>query len=286
MVIRQLSTSLTGNRIAAGEFEKRIHIWDASKNSCICSFDCILDVGGRRLAISADGKSCVAAAYHNQGIANYSADNGKVLWHRKDLEKSQFIRFSADDRYILVGLQNSTFYFLERHTGETVTTLRGIKSIYSSIYKQVSLYSKINKKLEIKTGNKETNAIISLTTFAELDVAFSPKLVCVSESAGPLRCFNLLNSEEIWRYHETGSHFLKLAYDSIGKSFLAVSWEFEKGGDLHLMRFNADSGKYDILNELEKASEVAFFENGAKLINRNGTIYETKNGTICQKLWS
>jgi hypothetical protein len=60
--IRHLAASYSGNVLAAGEFEKRIHIFDVVTRTKVCEFDSRLDFGGRRLAVSDDGRYCAAGA--------------------------------------------------------------------------------------------------------------------------------------------------------------------------------------------------------------------------------
>lgn len=69
MLIRHLSSSWSGSVIAAAEFERAVHLWDLSAEKHVATFPTIMDFGGRRLAVTPDGKNCIAAAYRFQGIA-------------------------------------------------------------------------------------------------------------------------------------------------------------------------------------------------------------------------
>ena len=268
MLIRQLATSMSGKRIAAGEFERKVHIWDLSSWTRLCSFDTVLDCGGQRLAISTDGQHCVAGAYHIHGVVNYTADNGKEVWHRKDLKKPQRIRFSLDDTRIYIDIQDRSYHILDRYTGETLLKLNGVKSIYESPCQPILLFSKKNKQMELRTVHNEKIATIPRATFTELDVTFGAGHVCISESGGPTRCFETSSGEEIWRYEEESKHALKLSYDTEKNSFLAVFWNYQTGGNLKLLRIHADSGSSEVISQLGVETETAFCENGTCLIIR------------------
>ena len=100
--IRHLAASMTGERIAAGEFERTIHVWDLVARTPVSTFDTTLDFGGRRLAIAQDGRHCVVGAYRVHGVACYSADDGSEVWRRKDLTEVQSVRLSPDDSRVIV----------------------------------------------------------------------------------------------------------------------------------------------------------------------------------------
>ena len=61
--IRQLTASRTGSFIAAGEFKQTVHIWDVCDRRFIRTLSTPLDFGGKRMAISTDGRTCVTGSY-------------------------------------------------------------------------------------------------------------------------------------------------------------------------------------------------------------------------------
>jgi WD40 repeat protein len=280
---RQLAVSISGYYAAAGEFEKKVHIWDLSNNNHVCSFETVLDFGGHRLAISTDGQCCIAGAYHVHGIMCYSTKEGKEIWYRKDLKKPQFIRFSQDDTRVIVGIEGSSCHILDRYTGNTLKKLHGVKKIYEGPFQQILLRGK-NKQMELAKYEGEKIAAIPRTTFAELDVAFSPRHVCVSESAGPIRCCDIDTGQEKWKYREKGRHVLYLSYHSLNKSFLGVDWAYENGGSQRLLHFDEDSGLCHIVSEFDPRQEMAFCLNGTKLLTADGMIFDAANGKLSGKI--
>ena len=65
--IRQLAASQTGRLLAAAEFERFVHLYDLSTLERLRTLETSLDFGGRRLAISNDGNTVIAGAYHVHG---------------------------------------------------------------------------------------------------------------------------------------------------------------------------------------------------------------------------
>jgi hypothetical protein len=85
MGIRQIALSADGSRAALGAFTERVESWDLTTGAVTSAFDTTLDFGGERLAIDKSGSVVVAASYERNGIAGYNVENGKLLWHRRDL---------------------------------------------------------------------------------------------------------------------------------------------------------------------------------------------------------
>lgn len=281
--IRQLAASRSGRRIAAGEFERGVHILDVVSHEYICGFDTVLDAGGRRLAISADGLHCVAGAYYQKGIVCYSTDGGDMVWCRKDLKKLQWMKFSPDDTQVLLHLQDRPAHILDRYSGETILTLRGKEEIYKSEFEPICLCS--SKQLELRSNDYKMITIIPRETFAELDAVFSPGRVFTSESGGPVRCFETKSGTELWRYQEEQSHALRLSYRAESESFLAVFWNYNKGGRQKLYHFDAASGRRLGLFEIGEETDTEFCLDGKYLIMRDGDLIDTLTGAIQTKLW-
>jgi len=100
MLIRHFASSWSGSVIAAAEFERTVHVWDVASERHLATFPTIMSPGGTRLAVTPDGKTCIAAAYHVEGIAGYAASTGAEVWRRKDLKKTQTLRVSLDGRRV------------------------------------------------------------------------------------------------------------------------------------------------------------------------------------------
>src|SRR5580693_1986124 len=89
--------------IAAASFlETRVQIWSWKTSQLLGEFETILDLGGQRLALTPNGRMCIAGSYRH-GLAAYSVTDGHLLWHRKDLRKVQLVNLSASGSEIYCG---------------------------------------------------------------------------------------------------------------------------------------------------------------------------------------
>jgi len=276
MLICQLATSWSGSVIAAGEFERTVHIWDVAADRRLATFPTVLDFGGRRLAITQDGRNCIAAAYHVEGIAAYATADGTEVWRRKDLKKAQTVRISLDDRRAYVCFDNRSCQVLNRETGKTIKTWTGVREVWESPYRPAILLEK--RVLALQSPEGQTITSFARETFAVLCVAFSPGLVCVSESTGPLRCFDTQTGEQRWRFHEKGQHFLALAFDEQAQAFVGVCWPYERVGSFRLLRFESESGEATTVTDLGNAGEFKFCLRGTRLLSSDGSVMDSATG--------
>src|SRR5580704_19512218 len=98
--IIHMSAATSVPRNAAGRGERTVQIWDVEAAKQLREIDTVLDVGGRRLALSPNGEVCIAASWRKGrrgGICSYGASTGAVLWHRSDIGHTQELYFSAVD---------------------------------------------------------------------------------------------------------------------------------------------------------------------------------------------
>src|SRR5262245_31219051 len=196
MAIRQIATSWAGSAIAAAEFEHTVHIWDLDSGLTEYTMETTLDFGGKRLAISTDGACCIVGAYGPAGLAAYSTVDGVETWRRRDLNKSQDVGVSLDDRRIFCCLDKNRCEVVSRDTGKTLECMRGVRGVWESPYDRVRVLEK--QSLIIQSEDGSTVAKLPRTTFGVLSVCAGPGFLCISESAGPVRCLDLSTCEERW----------------------------------------------------------------------------------------
>jgi len=276
MSIRQLAASFSGSHIAAGEFEGTVHVWDLATAKLTTAFPTILDFGGTRLAITGDGRCCLTAAYHVEGLAAYAANDGTELWRRRDLKKAQAVRLSIDDRRIYCSFDRKACHVLNRESGKTIRTLPGVRDVWESPYEPLMLLEKRTLVLQALDGKKV--ASIGRESFAVLRVAFAPGLVCVGESGGPLRCLSTYTGQEVWRYSQRGRHVVELAYAEAAKAFVGVSWAYEHGGPSRLLRFGQESGQASEVSELRHTEDRTFCQRGSRLLSSDGSVVDSATG--------
>jgi hypothetical protein len=276
MLIRHLATNWSSSVIAAAEFERTVHIWDVTRRAKLATFPTSFDFGGTRLAITPDGRNCIAAAYHVEGIAEYLTADGSETWRRKDLQKAQTLRISLDGRRVYACFDNRSCQILNRETGKTIKNWAGVRDVWESPYEPVMLLEK--RSLELQSPEERKIASFPAETFAVLSVAFGPGLLCVSESTGPLRCLDTQAGEERWRFRESGQHFLKLAFAEQAQAFVGVCWPYERGGSFRLLRFEPQSGAAAVVSELGKAGGFEFCLRGTRLLSSDGSIMDSATG--------
>ncbi|HMF18417.1 MAG TPA: hypothetical protein VKE98_14500, partial [Gemmataceae bacterium] len=271
----QLSTSWAGSTIAAGEFQRVVHIWDLASRKHLGKFETVLGIGkGSYLSIASNGKWCICAAFEDEGVAMYSTAEGNEIWRRKDLGELRSVRIAVDEGRVYCCCDSC--HILNWETGETIETLPDVRRVWESPYEPLALLEK--KNLVFQTPDEQTIASVERETFAVLSVSFAPGLVCISESGGPIRCLNSQTGAEIWRYSLSDEHFLKLGFNDQNRTFVGVCWEYKRGGKFRLYKFEPESGKTSVVAELPTAATFAFCQRGSRLLSSNGSIIDTDTG--------
>jgi hypothetical protein len=284
-LIRHIATTLNGDNVAVAEVDTSVYVWNLANNSEITQFQTILDNGGNRLAITTDGRNCIAGAYHIHGIASYCVANRTEEWSRSDLKKVQRIRVSLDDERVFCSFEGKSFQILNRKDGTTIAALRGINGLRESPYDPVSVVDRKNRDFAIRSQNGKTIANVPRTTFAALDLSFAPHRFCISESGGPVRCISVGDGIEIWRFAPpSGYHILKLAYCESTASFHGIIWGYEEGGACQLIRWDAATGAMQPVVELGARAKYGFCQRGSRLIATDGTIWDVATGDIIRTL--
>ncbi len=244
-MIRHIATSHNGMRLATAEFEHMVQIRDLQSREKIGEFRSILDYGGDRLAISEDGSYCATGAYNRHGIATYNAENGNLIWQRKDLKKVQRLKYA---RYP----ENSLFAFfdekpcsvLNRESGETLRMVRGLRGMSEHPFAGIQLFEKSREFEIFCLESSKRIAKIPRITFGALDVTFTEDAVIISESTGPVSAYSLSDGKPNWRYTpDEGNHVLKLAYCRVTGEILGINWPHKKGGNKTILSFEKGSGK-------------------------------------------
>jgi hypothetical protein len=278
MRISHLATSPHGSKLAAAEFEHTVHIWDINSRKRLAVFDTVLDFGGNRLAITGDGRYCVAGAYHVAGVAAYSTATGKVVWQRKDLKKVQQIRVSNDDKLVYCCFDRTTCHVLDRRTGKTIRTLPGVRGLWLSPAKPIALLEK-NLAVVVQSFRDHKTVPLDGKPFHPLlAAAFADDCCVVSESGGPLRCFDVKHGKERWRYLQPGEHFLDVAFVEREKIVVGISWAYHHGGPFRLLQIDPASGAMTHSTVLPKCTQTAFFNYGSNLLLNTGAVVESITG--------
>ncbi len=135
--IRHLSVSDESGIIVAALFEETVQIWSWKTGQQIGEFQTMLDFGGRRLALSPDGRKCIVGAWGRKGrgaggLAAYSVPDGRLLWNRDEIKRIQNVRISGSGQEIYCGVEGSSAYIIEAATGEVRGTVKCASEIVGS----------------------------------------------------------------------------------------------------------------------------------------------------------
>lgn len=255
--IRHIATSFGGHIIALAEFEKQVQIFDINTLQIISEFDTILDFGGQRLAISVDGQICICGCWERHGICAYETKTGKLIWQRKDLKKVQHIQNLFADK---------SKFFAQFEVGASRI---------------------IDKSSKIQIADRETSKIkvnIERQSFATLDLDIADNCFAISESGGPLSCYDIINGKLKWRIPvNKDGHFLKISFNNELDTFVGVSWPFMKGGNKKLKYINKENGLIEKEMVINCPAETEFALNGQVLVTSDREIINIKNGE--KKSW-
>lgn len=284
MDIRLLAASFAGPVAAAGEVDRAVHIWNVSEaKSSIVTLDTVLDFGGSRLAITEDGAQCVAGAYVAGGVASYCTTTGKEAWCRPNLRQVQQIGVTADDQRIICCFDEKPCLELDRDTGKTIRKLERVERYWTSSYEFQRLLSGEELILENLSGRKIGE--IPRETFAVLSVAFGPGMMCITESGGPVRCFDTQTGKSLWRFMpDSGEHFLELGFVEHANVFAGICWPYKEGGSAKLFCFEPKSGDASVVADLGKFVDSAFCLRGSRLLLSDGSIIDSATGARQAKI--
>ena len=181
------------------------------------------------LSLSRDSQTCFVGCYDVHGLAAYSTLDGSELWRRRDLKAVQRVDAFPFDDAVFCGREGAG-HLLCAKTGQTIEKPRGIQTVYPSPFSKHVLVSA--RTLDVHSPFGTRIGKIRRTTFAELHCFFSHGEILVTESGGPVRCFDLASLELLWTHTpKVGSHFLRLCFSQALGCFVGVRWHYQDSSD-------------------------------------------------------
>lgn len=279
-----------GSRFAVLERFGKTQIWDAGSLTRITRFKTIIEKVSRRLAISRNGKFLAVGAYRNKGVSLYCGDTGRELWNRPDLAQVQKVRFSPSDDYVVVTFNEHQASFLSVRNGKSQRIslfqkyFRGIRDIYLSPFDDLYVHGQWDDDLVVTTHKQTPISSIARKTFGILDHAFSVDQLCITESTGPVSCYDIRTGMELWEFDPgEKEHGLSLAFiDHLG-AYVTITWPYNDGGEhtLHLLdRTTGSPQKRFVVPD----GNPAFIHEGRQMVFPDGSIVETGSGETTQKI--
>jgi hypothetical protein len=235
----ELSVSPGGSLVAAGASEHEVSVWDVAIRRQIGSFR-------------------------------------SVLWKRKDLKKVQTVSMSTSGQVVYIGFDLRPCKVLQTDSGYTVSNMRAVRRVFPSHYGPFALLDKTKPEVALLPDGKRSFAI-QRCSFAILDACFSPLALAISESGGPVRCFEVGSGRELWRYQQLRCHIIDLCYSGRQNAFFGVERNL-RGGDTALVRLEAASGQATPVCQVRWAAAAAFCLGGEALLKSDGDIIDVASG--------
>jgi len=258
-----IATSRDAEVFLTAATEDQVIVWDLRTRRELRSFPAWIDLGGQRLALSPDGSVGYVGAYSRYGVAAHNVVTGEVLWRRKDLKRVQTLLVSPDGARLYVELEGRSAVELDTATGDNLNRLPAVKGIWESPFAPLQL--RVKRSLELTNLDGSRVRSYPRESFAALHAVFGPDRLLVSEAGEFVRCFDLVNYLELWRYGSQGSHALRLGFHEGSGSFSAVMSSYKDGGPPQLVRFG-DSGPVGEPEILPGAWCHEYAKRGAKLV--------------------
>jgi hypothetical protein len=263
------------------EFEKKVSLWSLEKMKKIGDIDTTLDFGGSRLVLIPTDKEpiVVTGAYTRYGVSAYNLD-GKKIWERKDLKKSQYIKSlkSSGELCLGIGFDEKPFHFLNVNTGDTIKLYKGVRQIFTN--QDDTLWITVSDRdIKLIDTDKEVERWSKNTDI--LSAGFSDEKILINISHS-LISYDKIGNEN-WRYNCPEEHIIhNVCWDTKRKYWLFILWNYINGGPKYLCKVD-ENGSLISKEELGEIWEYAFSGDGQLLITSDGEVIDTHNLRVVWK---
>jgi outer membrane protein assembly factor BamB len=256
--------------------------WDVSKGCRLATFETVLDSGGERLSISPRGDLCVAASYQLGVVAAYDASSGEQQWERTDLSEPQVVRFSEDASSMYCASDDGPCHVLDPGDGSTLELLGDVRNLWLDPHNGYAVLDR--ETAELVDPARARVAPIVRTTFAILDAAFGRDGFVMSESGGPVRCFDLEGVQR-WSYQPSPTcHVLTLSACPQHDAFFGIERPYQSGGPKRLIRLDARTGTSCTVCILGSVVGAVFIREGTQLLKSDGALVGVDRGVELRRL--
>jgi WD40 repeat protein len=281
--IRAISATVNGDRIVVAEWEKNVQVWDIN-NGLVSKFSTDLVCGmTNAISISEDGKQIAVAGYDHKTVSLYNADNGEIVWQRKDIKKpAKAIILNHYQDLIYIDTENQGAFFLDKKTGETVEKLRGIEFIRENPYSTIDQFEKSSTSALVTRADRKTIKSFTHKSFGLLDACFSKDKIICAYSTNPLAAISLSNAETLWTTNVIGN-FLEIEYSNELDKILGIRWEHEKGSPKYLCYMDIETGKVEKEINLGEPIEIEFLKQGGLILTSQGKLYSALTGQLIKE---
>ena len=238
-------------------------IWNSDNMKVENTFFAKIDLGGKRHAISDDGKYIITAEYEENRIHLYDAHTGTKIQSFDSVKKPQYITFQ-DDKTILAGAANGYIYTLD-FLGKTVKKQKGESLSFNQYGEDILLRGKT-----LKSGK----LIIESGTFSFLTAIGTPYGIAASEAGGRLKFYDYKGDLKWQSEYIEYAHFLTLAYREDKDLLYGICFTYRGKSDdrIKIMCFDGKEGDI-VFSQLITSIDCIFIDNCKKIVCGNGMIY-------------
>jgi hypothetical protein len=275
--IRQIAACDKSSRIAAAFFDSTVQIWCWEKAQQVGEFETVLDFGGRRLVLAAEGSICIAGSW-KRGLAAYSVPDGRCLWWRSDLKHVQVLTLGASAKEVNCGFEDRPLAVIDVKTG---TTLKTVKDASRIICSRFGLCALERQRSRYRVVGEHVFDIAPMS-FALVDGAFSPEAVCIAEPHAGIRCIELVSAEQLWHHKPLWSRHLTFCESDY--NFYCAAKNNTEPHELSLLRLAPRLIDCDQMAFVGLVADEAFSQSGNVLVTTRGDVYETASGRVLAEL--
>lgn len=278
--IFDLGVSQLGSRCVFVSDSARAHVLDLGQQAIVSSFPVSWDNGGCRVAVNERGDLCVTGTYGCGGLAGYALPGGEVRWQHRNIRRVQALAFDERRGTCVAVRESAKLLVLDAATGVPQRELRRARWLELSPHDDLCLIDRRVLAVAEDYG-EQTRFTIPRASFAPLAAAFSPTTVFVSESAGPLRAFDLGSGRELWALGPAGEHYLRLAHSLERDMLCGFRWPYERGGDTHLDCIECHTGRILSSHCLGPCgSGGVFVQDATRAVLFSGRLIDTLSGEV------
>lgn len=242
-------------------------VWDGRDMKELSVLFVYFDLGGKRFAVSDDGKYAATAQYEDYEEGNlyvYEVESGKIIFEDNSLRRIQWVMFGEGET-IMAGTESKGIYVFDILTGTCKSKIKGNEIYYNRFGENILLQNSKNIKYK--------GHVFTSSTFTYISAAGTPTGILASEVNGDLYYYG--NDGQLnWKSDclDMG-HFIAMYYEKENNTVYGILLNPRKKGDerMHLVTLDENSGETISVSAIETASYV--FAEGTEavmLVNGKG----------------
>lgn len=278
--VREVYVAGDSGLLAAALYDRQVQVWSWKTGEKIGKYNTVYSFGGRRLVLTPDGRTLIAAGW-GRGLEAYAIPTGSRIWRGinergKSIGKIQRLALDPSGQILYCGVEASTVLVIDVTTGKATGRINRTKAVYPSQFGHRDLMVKkdsyvIRGKPEVQLPN------YSLGLYA---VAFSADSLCLSDGSGT-HCIDLASSKTNW--HRPDLILSACAFNLSDGSFHGVSLASTASSQRVLTKLPGTLEKQKPVL-LTHTWDSSFTASGEHLVTSDGDVFETQTGALIRHL--